>query len=1182
MNVQDESRKGRGALGAESRALRAYEALAAAATALAGADESVAAVIEAGLLRLSQALGVAAAIELAGGTILGDAAACLPSGWSCGLPPEAAAGQAGARLWLSAVPPRALWPALSQHLAAAVSTLARSRAAEETRERLRESEENLARRTHLMQGLFDVAPVGVVLIEAATGKVVEVNAAFLGFGEWEKTDVVGQPIDGLLGQGAPGGSGIPDQTVAIYDIAFRALASKERFGPVERRFYRPDGSFFPAILRGVALPLGRSRRRLIWLLVEDVSSQHASLAKAKAHRDEALHAREELATAFEALPYGMILFDAEDRVVLCNDRIRRIFPGLDDMFVSGQRHVDILTEGTRRGIFPEAQGKEADFIGRICDERRKPYFERLTELRDGRLIRVIEQAIPSGGRIGLRIDVTEEYEAARRLADVIDGSQAGTWEVDLTTGANVINDRWASMLGHTVEGLGPITTDVWKSLIHPSDVELVSQYVDDMLTGRRDQYDHVYRMRHAEGHWVWIADRGRVSGRDDAGKPTRMAGVHLDISAVKSAEQRLEDIIEGAQVGTWQLDTTTRENRINERWAAMLGYRLEELVPMNREKWAALVHPDDFRDLLAQERRVLSTENEIFQNEIRLRHKDGHWVWILSRGRVTAWGENAEPLMLSGVHIDISARKQLEAELEAERDFLSQLMETSVSGIIAFDADSRIIFCNAEVSRQLEVPAEALIGQICDPQRLNLTDAQGRAITLDDMPCRMAMRALGGVVQQVRLRLNLPDGRVKVFSVNAAQAPNHDQLLRVVATVTDVTDSVNAEERWRAASERAEAANRAKSQFLANMSHELRTPLNGVLGMAELLGTDRLSPDQSEKVETIRDSATLLLSIVNDILDLAKVESGNLKLERMPVNLARLAGRVASMHRVGAERKGIGLTLETDEGLEAARMGDGQRLLQVMHNVLGNAVKFTEAGEVRMHLDQPEAGQVRIRISDTGIGMTEEEMSRVFEEFTQADGTITRRFGGTGLGLSIVRRLVGLMGGEVGLASVKGAGTTVTITLPMQIAEGQGAGAFGAAPGPLPPPASRPLRILAAEDNRTNQMILRAMLDRMGHQVTLVSDGDEAVQGWQPGAFDVLLLDISMPRKDGVTALHELLDRAGAEGQVLPPAVAVTANAMTHLVEDYLAAGFAAVAAKPIRMDDLARALSQATGATAD
>lgn len=1021
----------------------------------------------------------------------------------------------------------------------------------------RRAEAKIGRRDSLLRRLFDLSPVGVVLIDAATLTIIEPNAAFMSFGAWQRDTLIGAPMQTVLHK---------DHQDVIHRLAHE-LSAGDVFGPLEQSFICPDGTGFPAITRGLTLTTGDGQK-IIWLMVEDIRAQMAHLAEIHAVRDEALRARAELQAAVRALPHGFMLFDAEDRIVLVNDQISTVYPQLAALMVPGVRYEDILRSAVAQALFPEAVGREASFIEEILASRRSPVFDDVVNLQDGRVIRVLDHAIPDGGRVGLRIDVTAERTSEMRLAHVIEGSQAGTWECDFLTWDNRVNDRWAEMLGWTCADLAPITLTTWQNLLHPADLDEAIAGVMRVARGETDQFDMIFRLRHRLGHWVWVQSRGTVSLRDAQGVPRRISGVHVDVSDVKAAEQRLETIIESAEVGTWHHDMRAGLCHVNELWTQMLGYTVQDFGPVTDSVWQNLLHPDDWIMLNRNMQDRFLSQTWFFEDELRLRHKEGHWVWILSRGRVTDWDVDGSPIATSGVHLDISARKRLEKALETERDFLATLMDTSGSGILAVDEQARIVFFNAEVLAIFEQPGEALLNQLCDPLALHLSAADGKALGFEDLPCRLALRS-GQVVRDIRLRIGMADGRQKVVSVNAAVLPDPVLSARVVCTITDVTAAAQAEDDLRGAIQRAEAANQAKSQFLTNMSHELRTPLHGVLAMAELLDLSETDPKRHEMLVTIQESGAHLLAVVNDLLDLAKVESGKLVLDSAPLSLGDLFARVEAMHGLAARTKGVALQITLGPGAERPRMGDAKRLLQVMHNLVGNAVKFTEAGSVALSVveDPQHAGRLRFVVADTGIGMHSDQAAVVFDEFMQADGSITRRFGGTGLGLPIVRRLVGLMGGEVTLTSQPGQGTTVTVDLVLPIIQ---------AALPVKPEQPMPLqyqgwRALCAEDNATNRMILRMMLGRLGIEVTEAFDGDEAVDIWQPGRFDLILLDISMPRKDGVTALAEI--RSKASGAPVPPALAVTAHAMSQHLREYRSAGFADVVTKPVSLAALSRAI---------
>lgn len=426
----------------------------------------------------------------------------------------------------------------------------------------------------------------------------------------------------------------------------------------------------------------------------------------------------------------------------------------------------------------------------------------------------------------------------------------------------------------------------------------------------------------------------------------------------------------------------------------------------------------------------------------------------------------------------------------------------------------------------------------------------------------------------------------------------------------------------------AEAATRAKSRFLANMSHELRTPLAGVIGLTEQALLEPLEPAPRELVGTAKSSAQHLLLILNDILDVSKIEADRLPLEQVPFDCAALVQQVAAV--AGASARGKSLRVEAHYRGSARRRGDPVRLRQILLNLAGNAVKFSSEGVVSVEVEA-EGERVRFRVRDQGIGMTAEQQARLFQPFVQADSSIARRFGGTGLGLSISRSLVHAMGGSLSVESVEGRGSTFdfTIVLP-EVAESTSAaevdasaasaetslhvlpgepaattgggetspGAVMTTPDDVAPPteasslaarelagraapdaSSRSLRVLLAEDNAVNQLVLGRMLRRAGHDVHTVADGDEALDALERrGPFDVVLMDMQMPRRDGIDATRAIRAATSAAWSAIP-VIALTANAMPEDREACLQAGMDDFLVKPVSSDQLARALDDATSA---
>jgi signal transduction histidine kinase/CheY-like chemotaxis protein len=364
----------------------------------------------------------------------------------------------------------------------------------------------------------------------------------------------------------------------------------------------------------------------------------------------------------------------------------------------------------------------------------------------------------------------------------------------------------------------------------------------------------------------------------------------------------------------------------------------------------------------------------------------------------------------------------------------------------------------------------------------------------------------------------------------------------------------------------ARQASDAKSAFLATMSHEIRTPLNGILGMAQAIERDSLPDRQRARLAVIRSSGQTLLEILNDVLDLSKIEAGKLVLESVDFDLGALMVEVHHCFTALARNKGLEFVIEPGDAAGLYR-GDPTRVRQVLFNLVSNAMKFTDAGEVRLEA-RPEMGSLILAVSDTGIGIVADKQSTIFGKFNQADASTTRRFGGSGLGLSICRDLVELMGGEISLSSRPGYGSTFTVRLPLERLGDAPADAEAARADDKASDLSG-LRVLAAEDNPTNQLVLRALLSGLGVNPTIVNNGVEAVEAFGSGAWDLVLMDVQMPEMDGPTATRAIRAREAETGARRTPIVALTADAMSHQEAAFLAAGMDGRLTKPIDVAQL-------------
>ncbi|MEZ4334357.1 MAG: ATP-binding protein [Myxococcota bacterium] len=528
--------------------------------------------------------------------------------------------------------------------------------------------------------------------------------------------------------------------------------------------------------------------------------------------------------------------------------------------------------------------------------------------------------------------------------------------------------------------------------------------------------------------------------------------------------------------------------------------------------------------------------------------------------------------------LDAEERRAMQAETERSNRFLDSIFENLPIMVFVKDAASlRFVRWNRYGEELLGIAREELIGKsdldLFPEEAADLYVAMDReAIStgvLVDVPEETIETRHGGsrILHTRKVPVVGPSGRPEYL----------------LGISEDITDRKRAEEELRRAKEAAEAANVAKSRFLANMSHEIRTPMNGVLGMTELLAATPLDERQRHWVETVRSSASSLLTIIDEILDFSKMEAGRLELERIEFSIRRVVQEVVDLFAEAASRQGIDLAQAVAGDVPERLCGDPFRLRQILVNLVGNALKFTERGSVSIAVALVEAvegeAMITIDVRDTGIGVAPAAQAAIFDAFAQADGSTTRQYGGTGLGLAIVKRLVGLMGGDVGLTSEVGVGSVFSFGVRMPI------GAASTASGKAAPSVVRTgasmdratsmRRILVAEDNPVNTEVATAMLRLFGHAVESVGCGRAAVEASEGGAFDLILMDCQMPEMDGFEATRVIRAREARTGAVRVPIVALTAHAMSGDREQCLAAGMDDYLSKPFTRSALAGVLER-------
>ena len=507
-------------------------------------------------------------------------------------------------------------------------------------------------------------------------------------------------------------------------------------------------------------------------------------------------------------------------------------------------------------------------------------------------------------------------------------------------------------------------------------------------------------------------------------------------------------------------------------------------------------------------------------------------------------------------------------------DDLSAFFDVSLDLLCIRDMQGRFVRANRSWETVLGYTAAELQGvpmlELIHPDDLGPSRAQ--------MERADAESAVVGFINRYRHR----DGRYLHLEWRARRFGQW-----VFGVARDVTDRLVLDAEMQAAREAAEAANRAKSDFLANMSHEIRTPLNGVIGLVDALGRTTLTDEQRDLVELVRGAGVTLERLVSDILDVSKIEAGQLGIEDRPFDLRDTLNPLIETWRVRAEGKGLTFDLTFDAGARGWFVGDSTRLVQVVGNLLSNAAKFTEQGGIRLGvtaLDAPDGGPawVTIDVEDTGVGFDAAAGAVLFQRFSQADSTITRRFGGTGLGLSICKALVEMMGGEIDARSEPGRGSQFQARIPM--ARAIPTTRTGAASDRPPAPIVQPetvalpaaLRVLLAEDHPVNRKVVQLILAPLGAEVTVAADGVQALRAFEQGTFDLVLMDMQMPVMDGLAATRAMRRHESEAGRSATPVIVLSANAMPQHRQEALDAGADLHLAKPVTAATLIAAVHQA------
>ncbi len=634
------------------------------------------------------------------------------------------------------------------------------------------------------------------------------------------------------------------------------------------------------------------------------------------------------------------------------------------------------------------------------------------------------------------------------------------------------------------------------------------------------------------------------------------------LAEVALSHQKLLKAQELSQVGFWELDHQSGQLYWSEQVYRIFG-RSQGLFEPCLGNFLNAVHPDD-RQAVQHAWQESLLQRSSYDVTHRVILPDGRLRYLHEQCE-TRFDEAGQPQRSLGTVQDVTEQ----VSRQERQVMLFRAISDSGLGILLIDRQYRIRYLNGP----LQARYGDQTGRICH-------EALGRSAS-PCLYCRFEERLLAG--GNVTTEISHPDGTI--FHVVTLPFVDTDGSTCMLELMRDVTDQVKAKQALAEAKQLAEQANQAKSEFLANMSHEIRTPLNGVLGMVELLHFTDLTAEQQGYLDCIKDSGDNLLALINDILDLSKIEAGKVELEYADFSLRRAVNDVINTQIAVLHKKRLQFNLELSDNLPELVRGDQLRFKQILLNLLNNAIKFTEQGSITVRAAVLEQQQyhhrIRISVQDTGIGISDAVQQKIFAPFCQADSSTTRTFGGTGLGLAICRQLAELMGGGISLSSSSGNGSTFHLDLPFGISSTSAAILAGAKSRAAAPPVwhGAPLTVLVAEDNRVNQQFLISLLKKLGFSTRSGCNGQEALACWRQGGVDLILMDIQMPVMDGVEALR-LLRQEEQDGAGRTPVIALTGHALRGDREHLLEQDFDGYLAKPLTLEALLEELQRVIGSS--
>lgn len=748
------------------------------------------------------------------------------------------------------------------------------------------------------------------------------------------------------------------------------------------------------------------------------------------------------------------------------------------------------------------------------------------------------------------VDITDRKVSEQKLLHseemfklISDNAQEIIYIANLDGVCRFCSPSVRDLLGYSPEDIiGQNNNDYF----HPFDLEQISQM--DLTTGNMLNI----RVRHKDGHYLWFETTYKIIG--DAEQERQILTIGRDISERKKHEEISAEAERIAMIGSWEWDMVNDQIATSDQVLEI--FELERTHKRYRARDVLRVmNPADAASL--QEKIRETKQGEPLDFEYKHIRSDGSEKYLHLRGLIT-FDEHQQPIQLNGTLQDITERKLIEFKLQESVERYTSLKKYNHDAIISFNMDGNIMNANPVAVKMTGCPVSDMIGTSIS-------------------------RFIGAVNLGMILRSNYELAEKEINAVRHTDGTETEVLATLAPIIINKTNvgfyliakDITEQKKLLVAKETAERMNKAKSEFLAMMSHEIRTPMNGVIGMTDLLlDTPGLSEEQKEYIQIIQKSGDSLLAIINDILDFSKIESGKTDLVDDPFDVGEIVTETVQIVKPLAREKELDIRLCLDEAIPTPLYGDAYRLKQVLTNIIGNAVKFTPEGSVAIEVGVKEQCSnnilLQFKVKDSGIGIPAEKRQQLFEPFYQLENFMTRKPQGTGLGLAISKKLVELMQGDIWIEESDEPGTTFIFTASFKLNNDEGSSQFDQQQKKN---RSTPLRILIAEDNEVNLLVLSRMVEKKGHFVDRVTDGVEAVEKVKRSAYDIVFMDVHMPRLDGFEATRAIKELSDPEA--CPYIVAVTANAVRGDRDRCLKAGMDDYVSKPIKSESIMQVMER-------